>query len=64
MFCFILGTLASKWTAISALALASGGGTVAAWLTAEGVVLLVLRQAVEGERFMKDMTPYTLRGAM
>ena len=46
-FCFIGGTVVSKWVAIATLATMSGvvaGG----WLMAECVVLLVLRHIVEG----------------
>jgi len=46
-FGFIGGTVVSKWVAIATLATASGS-VAAVWLATECVVLLVLRQVVEG----------------
>jgi len=46
-FAFIGGTVVSKWVAIATLATASGS-VAAGWLATECVLLLVLRQVVEG----------------
>jgi len=46
-FGFVGGTLVSKWVAIATLATASGS-VAAVWLVTDCVVLLVLRQIVEG----------------
>ena len=46
-FCFIGGTVVSKWAAIASLATVSAS-IAAGWLSAEFIVLLLLRYIVEG----------------